>query len=150
MDASSILESIAEHRRALADLNARVEDLLASVDAATAEAREVLSNYQHQKRLASESLGEASRRFGEARRTLRQANDLLRDLAAVKQEHVRVSGEANRFIASRGDIQEAGRVHREASACRCTLRDIAAKIERSRQAAHLAEAEDESSAPDEL
>jgi len=148
MDSLIILKSISRHRRELDALAERVEALLAAVDASTAEAREVLLEYQDRKRLASESLGEASRRFDEARRLLLRADDLLGDLTAAKASHIRMSGEVNRFIAIHGDTEETVKVHREATTARHTLRDLYRKIDRARRDAGLIETDGESSEPD--
>jgi len=147
MDSSSLLRSIAQHRDALADLSGRVDGLLAAVDAATASARDVLGEYQDRKRLASESLGQASRQFEDAQLLLRQADDLFGSMAAVKEEHVRLSGHANGFIAAHGDSEATRRVHREATTARHTLRDLYRRINRARQDAGLVDTDAEPSAP---
>ena len=143
MDSSSLLKSIAEHRRDLDALTERIKALLAAVDAGTDQAREILARYQSHKREAGEALAEASRAFQDARRPLSQTDDLFRGLSRLKDEHNTLSRRASAFVAACADGDESQKVYREIRAARRTLRGGYERIERARRDAHLAETEND-------
>ncbi|OHB67883.1 MAG: hypothetical protein A2Y76_11365 [Planctomycetes bacterium RBG_13_60_9] len=136
-------QQIAEHQAAVGALNSRVDQLTAAVDEATAAARSLLEQYQERKRQAGEALGTAGRQFLTAQRMFRRADDLLADLAALKEAHVTLSYQVSAFVKGDADRDEVQRVLRDFVSTRRVLQRTYRRIERCR---HDARAADEAAA----
>ncbi len=132
-----LCHQIEEHRRALADFGQRVDRLQASVDAVTAEARELLAVYQERKRTAAEALGAAGNKFLLAQRALEKTGDLFSDLEALKAVHVTLSHAVNGLLQAQGDSEESRRVLRDFTRARRMLRAAYLRIQRCQAAARL-------------
>ena len=89
MEIPNLRKRIAEHHEALAALSRRVDQVLVGVDALTLEAHESLAEYQERKHQAGKALSAASRKLMLAQRAFGKADDLLVDVTAHRNVHIK-------------------------------------------------------------